>query len=51
LDIIVQMRQYIVMEESGAPHGLNAMMTNLENNGAPWPFAQADKGRWTQELN
>jgi ferredoxin len=51
LDIIVQMRQYIVMEESGAPHGLNAMMTNLENNGAPWPFAQADKGRWAQELN
>jgi len=51
LDIILQMRQYIVMEESGAPHGLNAMMTNLENNGAPWPFAQADKGRWAQELN
>lgn len=51
LDIIIQMRRYVVMEESGAPHGLNAMMTNLENNGAPWPFAQADKGNWAQELH
>ena len=51
LDIIVQMRRYIVMEESGAPHGLNAMMTNLENNGAPWPFAQADKAQWASEMN
>ena len=49
LDIIIQMRQYIVMEESGAPLGVQSMMTNIENNGAPWPFAQADRGSWTSE--
>lgn len=46
LDIIVQMRQYKVMEESAAPSELNNMFTNLENNGAPWQFSQMDKANW-----
>jgi Fe-S oxidoreductase len=46
LDIIVQMRQYKVMEESAAPKELNNMFTNLENNGAPWQFSQMDKANW-----
>ena len=46
LDIIVQMRQYKVMEESAAPTELNNMFTNLENNGAPWQFSQMDKANW-----
>lgn len=46
VDIIVQMRQYQVMEKSAAPSELNNMFTNLENNGAPWQFSQADKGNW-----
>jgi ferredoxin len=48
VDIIVQMRQYQVMEKSAAPSELNNMFTNLENNGAPWQFNQMDKANWTQ---
>jgi heterodisulfide reductase subunit C len=48
VDIIVQMRQYQVMEKSAAPSELNNMFTNLENNGAPWQMSQMDKANWTQ---
>jgi len=51
LSIIVDLRRFIVMEESGAPSELNTMFTNIENNGAPWQFAQADRGNWTNEMN
>jgi hypothetical protein len=37
------------MEESSAPGALNAMMTNVENNGAPWPFNQMDRANWINE--
>lgn len=47
VDIIVQMRQYLVMEKSAAPAELNGMFTNLENNGAPWQMSQMDKANWT----
>ena len=50
LDIIQQIRQYLVMEESAAPASLNTMMTNVENNAAPWAYAQADRGAWTTEM-
>lgn len=50
LDIIMKMRQYLVMEESSAAQELNLMMSNVENNGAPWQFAQADRGNWADEL-
>ena len=43
LSIIMDMRQYLVMEESAAPTELNVMMTNIENNGAPWSYSQADR--------
>ena len=49
LDIIQQMRQYLVMEESAAPASLNTMMNNVENNGAPWAYPQADRAVWTTE--
>lgn len=48
VDIIVQMRQYQVMEKSAAPASLNNMFTNLENNGAPWQFNQMDKANWKE---
>lgn len=48
VDIIVQMRQYQVMEKSAAPAELNNMFANLENNGAPWQMSQMDKANWTQ---
>ena len=50
LAIIMSMRQYLVMEESAAPSDLNNMMSNIENNGAPWPFNQQDRANWTQEI-
>ncbi len=50
LSIIVDMRRYLVMEESAANQQINMMMTNIENNGAPWAYPQADRGNWTHEL-
>ena len=49
LSIIMDMRQYLVMEQSSAPSELNAMMINIENNGAPWPFNQQDRINWISE--
>lgn len=49
LSIIMDMRQYLVMEQSQAPSELNVMMTNIENNGAPWPFNQMDRLNWKDE--
>ena len=46
LEIIVEMRRYIVMEESQAPASLNNMFSNVENNGAPWKYSQADRLNW-----
>ena len=51
LSIIMDMRQYLVMEQSAAPTELNAMMNNIENNGAPWPFNQQDRLLWRDEIN
>lgn len=49
LSIIMDMRQYLVMEQSAAPTELNNMMGNIENNGAPWPFNQMDRLNWANE--
>ncbi|MDO6518299.1 (Fe-S)-binding protein [Zobellia uliginosa] len=49
LSIIMDMRQYLVMEQSAAPTDLNNMMGNIENNGAPWPFNQMDRLNWAKE--
>ncbi|WP_178988837.1 (Fe-S)-binding protein [Winogradskyella schleiferi] len=49
LSIIMDMRRYLVMEQSAAPMELNNMMTNIENNGAPWPYNQMDRLNWKDE--
>jgi heterodisulfide reductase subunit C len=49
LSIIMEMRQYLVMEQSAAPTELNGAMTNIENNGAPWPYNQMDRLNWKNE--
>ncbi|MEZ4803163.1 MAG: (Fe-S)-binding protein [Gelidibacter sp.] len=49
LSIIMEMRRYLVMEQSAAPMELNNMMTNVENNGAPWPYNQMDRLNWKNE--
>jgi heterodisulfide reductase subunit C len=49
LSIIMDMRRYLVMEQSAAPMELNNMMSNIENNGAPWPYNQMDRLNWANE--
>jgi len=49
LSIIMEMRQYLVMEESAAPMELNNAMGNIENNAAPWPYNQMDRLNWINE--
>ena len=49
LSIIMDLRQYLVMEQSSAPNELNGMFSNVENNGAPWQFSPSDRANWTKE--
>lgn len=49
LSIIVDLRRFLVMEESKVPTELTGMLTNIENNGAPWQFSPADRLKWTEE--
>ena len=49
LSIILDMRRYLVMEQSAAPNELAIAMTNIENNGAPWPYNQMDRLKWAEE--
>jgi heterodisulfide reductase subunit C len=49
LSIIIDMRRYLVMEQSAAPAELNMMFTNTENNGAPWQMSPADRFNWANE--
>ena len=46
--IIMDMRRNLVMEESKMPGALTSMCTNVENNGAPWAFAQSDRLKWAE---
>ncbi|MCC6699927.1 MAG: 4Fe-4S dicluster domain-containing protein [Fluviicola sp.] len=49
LSIIIDLRRFLVMEESKVPTELTGMLTNIENNGAPWQFSPADRGNWIHE--
>ena len=49
LSIILDMRRFLVMEESKVPSELATMFNKIENNGAPWQFSQADRGNWAIE--
>lgn len=50
LDIILQMRRYVSMEESASPASWNAMFSNVETSFAPWKFSPADRFNWSEEL-
>ena len=49
LSIIVDLRRYAVMEESNVAGSLNAMFSNVENNGAPWKYSPADRLNWASK--
>lgn len=51
LDIILQLRRHLVMEESNAPPEWTAMFSNVENNFAPWKFSPDERDKWVEELN
>ena len=50
LDIIIQMRRSLVMEDSNAPQEWNGMFSNIENNYAPWKFSPDDRDKWAVEM-
>ncbi|MBM3159865.1 MAG: (Fe-S)-binding protein [Bacteroidetes bacterium] len=49
LSIIIDLRRYLVMEESKMPNELAGMLTNIDNNGAPWQFSPSDRLNWANE--
>jgi heterodisulfide reductase subunit C len=51
VDIIMQLRRYKIMEESQAPQSWQMMLSNIENNFAPWKFSPADRFNWSDKLN
>lgn len=51
LEIVMELRRALVMEQSKAPAALNAMFSNIENNAAPWQFSPMDRANWVQEMN
>ena len=50
LDIILQLRRYLVMEESNSPQEWAAMFGNVENNFAPWKFSPDERDKWAEEV-
>lgn len=51
LDIILELRRSLIMEDSNAPQEWNSMFSNIENNFAPWKFSPEDRGKWAEELD
>jgi len=47
MEIIIDLRRYLIMEESKSPESITAMFNNTENNGAPWAMSAADRANWT----
>ena len=50
LDIIIQLRRSLIMEDSNAPQEWNTMFGNIENNFAPWKFSPEDRDKWVEEI-
>jgi heterodisulfide reductase subunit C len=50
LEIILELRRSLIMEDSNAPQEWNGMFSNIENNFAPWKFSPEDRDKWTEEL-
>ena len=46
LEIVIDLRRYLIMEESKSPESITVMFNNIENNGAPWAMSAADRANW-----
>ena len=51
LEIILELRRSLIMEDSNAPQEWNVMFGNIENNFAPWKFSPDDRDKWVEEMN
>lgn len=51
LQVILELRRYLVLEQGSAPGPINSMFANIENNGAPWQYSAEDRLVWTENLN
>lgn len=51
LEIIIEMRRYVAMEESKTPQAWNVMFANIENNATPWSLSANDRGNWIKNIN
>lgn len=51
LDIILELRRYLVMEESNTPTEWAAMFSNVENNFAPWKFSPDERDKWVSDMD
>jgi Fe-S oxidoreductase len=51
VSIIMELRRYSSLEEASTPATLNAALTNIENNGAPWQYAADDRMLWAEDMN
>ena len=51
LEIILELRRSLIMEDSNAPQEWNAMFSNVENNFAPWKFSPDERDRWASEMD
>ncbi len=49
LDIIMELRRHLILEESNSPDEWNGMFANIENNSAPWQFSQQDRLKWEED--
>ncbi|WCL82429.1 (Fe-S)-binding protein [Saprospira sp. CCB-QB6] len=51
LDIIIELRRNLILEQSDSPEEWNGMFNTIENNGAPWAFSPDDRDKWAMEIN
>ncbi|MDH5602546.1 MAG: (Fe-S)-binding protein [Cyclobacteriaceae bacterium] len=50
LEIILELRRFVAMEESGCPPAWNQMFQNIETSFAPWKFPPSDRFRWVEKI-
>ena len=50
MSIILELRRHLILDQSSSPESWTQMFTNVENNGAPWQFAQSDRNKWIDEM-
>jgi len=48
LDIIIELRRSLIMEDSNAPQEWNMMFSNIENNFAPWKLPPDERDAWAK---